>query len=94
MTYVWLVFKSGFKSRAGYSGARTVNVFIVCASIDDIGLNLLVINVRSLKIVGIMFVNDEFLICEFNMYNLIHIQKQSYTINKPERGKFQLRMQV
>jgi hypothetical protein len=22
--YVWLVFKSGFKSRAGYSGARTV----------------------------------------------------------------------
>ena len=24
--YVWLVFKSGFKSRAGYDGARTVNV--------------------------------------------------------------------
>ena len=23
--YVWLVFKSGFKSRAGYSGARTVH---------------------------------------------------------------------
>ena len=23
--YVWLVFKSGLKSRAGYDGARTVN---------------------------------------------------------------------
>ena len=26
--YVWLVFKSGFYSRAGYSGARTVYVVI------------------------------------------------------------------
>ena len=25
--YVWLVFKSGLKSRAGYSGARTVGLF-------------------------------------------------------------------
>ena len=31
--YVWLVFKSGFSSRAGYSGARTVIELIQMAAL-------------------------------------------------------------
>ena len=34
--YVWLVFKSGFKSRAGYSGALTVFILKIRRFVDSV----------------------------------------------------------
>ena len=54
--YVWLVFKSGFNSRVGYSGPHTWYL-ILCPSIENLITNITITSIQSNKLEG-FFVDE------------------------------------